>query len=49
MTTQENLQREIDLYVSRTPRSRELQANAKKYLPGGAKLKIGEKRIHLTL
>ena len=36
MTTQENLQREIDLYVSRTPRSRELQANAKKYLPGGS-------------
>ena len=36
MTNQENLQREVDQYVSRTPRSRDLQANAEKYLPGGS-------------
>ncbi|MDP6799067.1 MAG: aspartate aminotransferase family protein [SAR202 cluster bacterium] len=36
MTTQDKLQREIDLYVSKTPTSRGLQDSAEQYLPGGS-------------
>ena len=36
MTSPEKLQREIDGYVANTPRSKELQADAERYLPGGS-------------
>ena len=36
MTTQDKLQREIDVYVSRNPKSRSLQDDAEQYLPGGS-------------
>ena len=36
MTTQDNLQHEIDQYIAKTPRSRQLQDEAQRYLPGGS-------------
>ncbi len=36
MTTRDNLQREIDRFVASTPRSRRMQDEARKYLPGGS-------------
>ena len=36
MTSQDNLQREIDKYVASTPRSRQMQEEAQRYLPGGS-------------